>query len=129
MKYMLLMHVDQGAWNGLAGWSKDDVKTMIEFMHQLNKELGDTGELVELNGLSGPGAARTVRAQPDGDPFVAEGLRAGAKDSLIGYWVIDVASPERMIEIATRISATPGPGGAPVNQQVEVHEIGTAPEV
>jgi hypothetical protein len=129
MKYMLLMHVDQGAWNGLAGWSKDDVKTMVTFMRQLDKELRDAGELVELNGLSGPGAARTVRAQPDGDALVTEGLRTGAKDSLIGYWVIDVASPERMIEIATRISATPGPGGAPVNQQIEVHEVGTAPDV
>jgi hypothetical protein len=43
--------------------------------------------------------------------------------------VLDVTSPERAIEIATRISATPGRGGAPVNQQVEFHPIGAPPEM
>jgi hypothetical protein len=126
---MLLIHGDQQIWDGLSSWSKEDFKVMVEFMRTLDKDLSDSGELLELNGLSGPAAARTVRAQADGDALVTDGLRAGAGDFLIGYWVVDVASPERAIEIATRISATPGPGGAPVNQQVEIHPIGEPPEV
>jgi hypothetical protein len=68
-----------------------------------------------------------VRARPDGSPLVSDGLRAEAGDCLAGYWVVDVASQERAIEIAAQISATPGPGGAPLNQQVEVHAIGEPP--
>jgi hypothetical protein len=129
MKFMLLIHGDQQIWDGLSSWSKEDFKVMVEYMRELDKDLTDSGELLELNGLSGPAAARTVRTQAGGDPLVSDGLRAGASDFLIGYWVVDVASPERAIEIATRISATPGPGGAPVDQQVEVHPIGEAPDV
>ena len=126
---MLLIHGDQKGWNALASWSKEDFRRMVEFMRSLDSELRDSGELLELNGLSGPSGVRTVRAQADGKPLVRDGLRSDAQDFLAGYWVVDVASPERAVEIATRISATPGPGGAPVNQQVEVHAIGEPPEV
>jgi hypothetical protein len=126
---MLLIHGDQKGWNALASWSKEDFTRMVVFMRSLDAELRDSGELLELNGLSGPAGARTVRARPDGEPSVHDGLREGAADFLAGYWVVDVASPERAVEIATRISATPGPGGEPVNQQVEIHAIGEPPDV
>jgi hypothetical protein len=125
---MLLIHVPQG-FDGLAAWSRDDFKVMIEYMHALDRELRDSGELLDSNGLGGPGAAKTIRAQADGGAAVTDGLRGESRDALIGYWVVDVASPERAIEIATRVSATPGPGGVPVNQPVELHPIGEAPEV
>jgi len=128
VKYMLLIHVDP-SFDGLSEWSRDDFKTMIEYMHELDRDLRDSGELLESNGLGGPGAARTIRAQADGSAGVTDGLRGEGRDALIGYWVVDVASPERAVEIATRVSATPGPGGAPVNQPVELHPIGEAPEV
>jgi len=52
----------------------------------------------------------------------------GPAKFLAGFWVVDVKSPERAVEIAARISTTPGPGGAPVNQPVELHPIMEAPE-
>ena len=128
MRYMLLIHVPQ-QFDGLAAWSQDDFKAMIEYMHALDADLRGSGELLDSNGLGGPGAAKTIRAQADGSAGVSDGLRNESSDALIGYWVVDVASPERAIEIATRVSATPGPGGAPVNQPVELHPIGEAPEV
>ena len=130
MRYMLLMHVDRAAWEAFAtDWSQDDVKRMVDAMGDLNADLRAAGELVELNGLSGPSAAKTVRARAGGDPVVSDGIRDGASDCVIGYWVVDVASEQRMVEIAARVSATPGPGGAPVYIQVEVHPVGEAPEV
>jgi hypothetical protein len=125
---MLLIHVDP-AFDGLSGWSRDDFKAMIEYMHALDRDLRGSGELLDSNGLGGPGAAKTIRAQADGSAAVTDGLRGEGRDALIGYWVVDVASPERAAEIASRVSATPGPGGAPVNQPVELHPIGEAPEV
>jgi hypothetical protein len=125
---MLLIHSAREGWNGLSSWSREDVARMVAFMRELDGRLRATGELVDLNGLSGPAGATTVRAQADGAPVVSNGLRAGAVDCLAGYWVVDVASPERAVEIAAQISATPGPGGTPVNQQVEIHAIGEPPE-
>jgi hypothetical protein len=101
---------------------------MIGYLQELDRELTETGELLDQNGLSGPRGARTLRARPNGSPSISDGLRTGATDFLAGYWVIDVAKPERAIEIALRISRTPGPGGEPVNQQVEIHELGEPPE-
>ena len=128
MKYMLLIHAGREGWNGLSSWSKQDVARMVEFMRELDRGLRASGELCDSNGLRGPTGAKTVRARPAGSPLVSDGLRAQG-DCLDGYWVVDVASQERAIEIAAKISATPGPGGAPINQQVEVHAIGAAPVV
>ena len=129
VKYMLLIHGDQKGWNALASWSKEDFRRMVEFMRSLDAELRDSGELLELNGLSGPSGSEPCAPRRMGSRSSATACAAGAQDFLAGYWVVDVASPERAVEIATRISATPGPGGAPVNQQVEVHAIGEPPEV
>jgi hypothetical protein len=129
MRYMLLIHGDPEGWSGLSSWTPDDFKHMVGYMLELDADLRASGELLESNGLGGPGGARTVRAGADGTPAIRDGLRAGAKDFLVGYWVVDVASPERAVEIATHISVTPGPGGAPVNQQVEIHRIGEAPQL
>ncbi|WP_141714011.1 hypothetical protein [Micromonospora inyonensis] len=46
---------------------------------------------------------------------------------LAGYWIVDVASPERAVEIATTTSAAPGPDGCPVNMPIEVHPVLSAP--
>ena len=40
----------------------------------------------------------------------------------------DVSRSERAIEIAARISAAPGSGGAPLNFAVELRPVGVAPE-
>jgi hypothetical protein len=43
-----------------------------------------------------------VRRGEDG-PAVTAGARTAVGDSLIGYWVVDVASDDRLIEIADSI--------------------------
>ena len=129
MKYMLMMHANKQGWDELATtWSQDDVKVMVEFMHQLDQELADSGELVEERGLAGPDQVKTVRAQDDGEPVVTDGPFPESKEVLAGYWVVDVDSEERALEIALRISTTPGPGGVPLNQPVEVQPVGQAPD-
>ena len=64
-----------------------------------------------------------------GPPLVTDGPFAEAKEFLAGYWVLDCKSPERVYEIAARISAAPGRGGAPMNFAVEVSPVGVAPDV
>jgi hypothetical protein len=129
MKYMLLMHGNKQGWSDMAAsWSHDDITNMVKFMRELDQELKDSGELVETRGLAGPEQMKTVQAQDDGETIVTDGPFGETKEVLAGYWVVDVASEERVIELATYISRTPGPGGRPVNQAIEIHPEGVAPE-
>jgi hypothetical protein len=128
MKYMLLMHSNKQGWDDMPNtWSQEDLKVMVNFMREFDQELRDSGELVEERGLAGPDQMKTVRAQDDGEPIITDGPFSETKEVLAGYWVVDVASEERALELALRISRTPGPGGRPLNQAVEVHPEGVAP--
>ncbi|MCC5033236.1 YciI family protein [Streptomyces sp. WAC 00631] len=107
---------------GEAGW-----RPLVTFMEEVNKDLTERGELVEAQGLGGPGRVSTVRARPDGVPEVTDGPHFRAEKILAGYWVIDVATPERAVEIAARISSAPRPDGAPGSDPVELHPIMAGP--
>ena len=123
MKYMLMMHAPKGKgdWE-IFNWPAQDIKAHIDFMHRLNKELRDAGELVGVEGLTEPGKARLVRAGHDGRP-VTDGVFPETKEFLAGYWIIDVDHPERAYEVAGKASAAPGPGGKPLNMDIEVREV------
>lgn len=128
MKYMLLMHANKQGWEAMGEtWSQQDLEVMVKFMHELDRDLRDSGELVEERGLAGPDQMKTVQAQDDDEPIITDGPFPETKEVLAGYWVVDVASEQRAIEIALRISRTPGPGGAPLNQPVEVIAEGVPP--
>lgn len=126
---MLLIRSDERDWADLATWPAEDVSRMTGFMDELNRDLADAGELVDARGLGGPRRARTVRARPGEAPMVTDGPFVEAKEVLAGYWVVDVATPERAIEIAERISTAPGKGGVPDYGPVEVHPVMDGPDV
>jgi hypothetical protein len=131
MKYMLMMHAPRTGWKtaGIGTWPPADFKAHINFMMRFNKELKETGELVDAQGLAGSEAARVVRAGKGGAPEVTDGPFAEAKEFLAGYWIVDCESTERAYEIAARASAAPGKGGAPLNMPIEVREVMSAPPV
>lgn len=129
MKYMLLINSTTSDWEKMGEWAPDDVKVMVDFMTELNDELAKTGELVQVNGLSGPAHAKIVRARQGGDPIVTDGPFSEAKEFLAGYWVVDVADEARAIEIAARASSCPGPGGVAQNGPIEVHPVAEGPVV
>lgn len=128
MKYMLMMNAPRGTGDyQVASWSPDDLKAHIAFMHRLNAELKDAGELVGAEGLAPPAQARLVRAGRNGGPPVTDGVFPEAKEFLAGFWIVDVDRPERAYEIAARASAAPGPGGAPLIIPIEVRQVMSAP--
>ena len=129
MRYMLMMHAPRstGDWQANS-WSPEDFQAHIAFMHSLNKGLVDAGELVGVQGLAGPGAAKLVRAGKDGVP-VTDGPFAEAKEFLAGFWIVEVDSRERAYELAAQISAAPGPGGVPLNMPIEVREVMSGPPI
>jgi hypothetical protein len=59
---------------------------------------------VAAEGLADASQAKTVRIQ-DGIPVATDGPFAESKESLAGYWIIDVESEERALEFSSKIVA------------------------
>jgi|SRR5664279_2811173 len=116
MKYMIMMF---GSAAGMMEVKSPEwIKDMIEFMIQLDKDLRDSGELVFNAGLADGSSAKTVSLE-NGVVVTTDGPFAESKESLIGYWVLDVESEARAIEIASGIVEWA--------QKVEVRQVADAP--
>jgi len=126
MKFMLVMNVKQGPYQ-LGQWAPEDVKRMINYMRELNKDLKSKGQFVAAEGLVSPDQTRIVKANDDGSPVVTDGPFAESKEFIAGFWMIDVASADEAYRIAARASAQPGPGGKPLNMPIEVRQVGAPP--
>jgi hypothetical protein len=126
MKYILMMHTKGNQPYQIATWPKKDIQAHIVHMIAINKRLREAGELVSAEGLSGPDQAKLVRAGTDGTP-VTDGVFPESKEFLAGYWIVDVDSPARAYAIAAEASTAPGPGGAPMNMDIEVREVMSGP--
>ena len=122
MKYILLMSGAKAGVDAYRTWSKKDIDAHMAVLKSLNGELTESGEFVASQGLTAPHEAKAVRGLKDGIP-ITDGIFPESKEFLLGYWIVDVATPERAYEIAGRISAAPGPGGAPTNMPIEVRQF------
>ena len=123
---MLMMnHPGKGPYQ-LASWPKEDLSRHIQFMKSFAKKLGASGELIAAEGLSAPDQAKRVRAGNDGKP-ITDGVFPESKEFLVGYWIVDVDSPERALQIAAEASAAPGVGGKPLNMAIEVRQVMSPP--
>jgi hypothetical protein len=98
MKYMLMMFGSAGEMMDVQ--QPEWIREMIGFMMKLDDELRENGEMVFNAGLADGSAAKLVHA----DGLVTDGPFAEAKESLIGFWILDVASEARITEIAASIA-------------------------
>ncbi len=115
MKYMILTYASQQDYDGMAGrpsdapaWSGEDFAAMVAFMETFNKELTESGELVETRGLTAPVHTRRLRLQ-NGVPAVTDGPYAETEEVLAGYWIVECDSFDRATELAARLATCPGP--------------------
>jgi hypothetical protein len=113
MKYMIMMFGSAGEMMQVQ--SQDWIKEMIGYMVALDDDLRERGEMVFNAGLADGSAAKLVHA----DGVVTDGPFAEAKESLIGFWVVDVESEARVVELAASI--------AKYSRVVEVRPIAGAP--
>jgi hypothetical protein len=130
MRYMLIQNYGgvELDCTPMSEWTPAEVKAHVEFQIALNQELGDRGELVDAQGLAGPDQAKFVLSDGSSTPVVTDGPFPEGKELLAGYRIVDVDTSERAIELAARISAAPGSGGAPIGQRIEVREVMSAPD-
>jgi hypothetical protein len=115
MKYMILTYASQRDYDGMAGkpseepvWSAEDFAAMAEFMEAFNKDLADSGELVETRALAAPVLTRRLQLQ-NGVPAVTDGPYAETQEVLAGYWILECDSFDRATEIAARLAKCPAP--------------------
>ena len=117
MKYMILTFGDQATMR--AERSPEWIREMLTFMNDLNADLAASGEMIGGEGLTDATQAKTVRPQ-DGAAVPTDGPFAEAKESLAGFWIVDVESEDRAVEIAKRIVDF-------VERPIEVRRIADAP--
>jgi hypothetical protein len=123
VKYILMMKTNSARDQG--EWRPEDVQASGAHMMRIYQELTGRGELVGAEKLAGPEAAKIVTSDGVGAPVVTDGPFPEAKEMLAGFWLIDVESEQRAIEIAARTSAAPGAGGRPTRYPIEVRPIMT----
>jgi len=126
MKYILLMSSTKAGVAGYQSWAQSDRDRVMQTLGDMMKELVATGEFVAAQGLAEPKEAKVVRGERNGLP-VTDGVFPESKEFLLGYWIVDVATPERACEIAARISMVPAPGGIPSNMPIEVRQFAEGP--
>ncbi|MBF6181984.1 YciI family protein [Nocardia otitidiscaviarum] len=129
MKYMLIKTHTAAAYcdTAMSEWTPEEIAAHIAFQQTLGEELAKSGELVDAQGLAGPDEARIVSSDGRSAPVVTDGPFPESKEFLAGYWLVDVDSPERAVEIAAKASAAPGPGGKPIGEYIEVRAVMSAP--
>ena len=107
MKYMLIMNTPRDGYTQYMNWPKKLLEANTAFMQAFTKKLAAAGELAGAEGLASPEQAKLVRAGKDGKP-ITDGVFPEFKEFLAGYWIVDVESPERALEIAAEASTAPG---------------------
>jgi hypothetical protein len=108
MKYMILLCGSQQDYDVLGGkptdrpaMSAQDVAAMHALMESIHKDLVESGELVDAQGLTAPVHARRVQLQ-NGVPVVTDGPYPETQEVLAGYTILECESFDRATEIAAR---------------------------
>ncbi|MGA2577324.1 MAG: YciI family protein [Bryobacteraceae bacterium] len=122
MKYILLMSGTKAGVDRYHAWPPEDIEAHFVRLSAIAKELTESGEFVATQGLAEPGEAKVVRGETSGLP-ATDGVFPESKEFLLGYWIVDVATPERAYAIAAWISAAPGPGAIATNMPIEVRRF------
>ncbi|MBY8874257.1 YciI family protein [Micromonospora sp. PLK6-60] len=133
MRYLLLKHYRGGpapveGWTTMDRWTPAEVDAHMRYMRDFADRLQESGEFVDGQALAPEGTF--VRYDGAGRPPVTDGPFAETKDLIAGWFVIDVASWDRAVQLAGELSAAPGAGGKPIQEWLEVRPFLTeAPTV
>jgi hypothetical protein len=129
MKYMILTYGSQRDYDAMVGKAADepalsaeDFAPMHSFMESFNKELVESGELVDTRGLTAPVHTRRLQLQR-GVPVVTDGPYAETQEVLAGFWIVDCESFDRATEIAGRLANCPSPGDMFADSVVDVRPV------
>ena len=123
-RYLLGVTFEEGvAETPMEEWQPEEITAHLDYYRALRKELLASGEVVASEVLTGPDLARIVTSDGIAAPVVTDGPFQEFKEWLAGYQIVDVESEARALEIAAKLSAVPGPGGAATQQPIQVRQV------
>jgi hypothetical protein len=103
MRYILLIHGEERAWDGLTDAERAD---QYDRYGELQREMEERGHLVAGHEIGPAGSAKMVRIR-DGEVTVTDGPFAETKEQLGGYFVVD-CDLEVALAYAAKIPAAEG---------------------
>ena len=123
MKYLLLKHYRGGPTPvvdlpPIDRWAPGEFDVHVQFMRDFATRLEQSGEFVAADAVAPEGTF--VRFDGPGRPPVTDGPFAETKDLIAGWYIVDVESWERAVQLAGELSAAPGHGGKPLYEWLEV---------
>ncbi len=102
MKYLILIHHSRGARDHFSSLPPEAQAAGMAAYQKLNADLVASGEYVCAEALDADITATVVRGG-NGSFMQTDGPFAETKEMLAGFYLVDVASRERAVEIAQRI--------------------------
>jgi hypothetical protein len=96
MKYITIIYGNKDLWSS---FPPEELARAISEVDAFNKRYQETGELLAAYGLGDELTARTVRVR-DGVPAVTDGPYIEAKEFVSSFFLLDVDSEARALEIA-----------------------------
>ena len=99
MKYMLIIYGNEELWNSVG---PEEQQRMFAAFDEFNKSHYASGELLGAYGMADPAASKLVRLR-DGQPAVTDGPYLETKEYLASWYLIDVDSEQRALEIAAAL--------------------------
>lgn len=99
MKYVVLMQVNLAAIQAL---SEEEQQAIMDGHQSFIAEATASGEMLSTHALGDPSQTTVVRSA-GGKPQITEGPFAETKEFMGGYYLLDVESKERAVELAQRI--------------------------
>ena len=124
MKYVLIVNFQPGVIDTpMDEWKPEEIEAHLDYYRALNRELQESGELIQTEILAGPDLGKIVTSDGITAPVVTDGPFPEFKEWIAGYQIFDVESEARAVEIAAKLSAVPGPGGRATEQPIIVRQI------
>ena len=125
-KYLLLKHYRGGATphRSCRRWTSgpEDVEAHMAFLRHVSELLEENGEYVDAQALT-PARIWVRYGGPEAAPVTTDDLLPETSDLVGGWYMIDVESHERAVELAAYLSSEPGPGGEPLYEWIDVREV------
>jgi hypothetical protein len=102
VKYVVLIYSNADSRKLWEQFSETERGEGLAYYARLTAELEESGELVVTQALADPSTTKRVRVD-EGRTLTTDGPFAEAKEHLAGFYVLDVASEERAVEIASKV--------------------------
>ncbi len=103
-------------------WAPEDVEAHMAFLRHVSELLEKNGEYVGAQALT-PARTGARYGGPDAAPVTTDGPLPETSDLVAGWYMIDVESHERAVELAVDRLLRARPGGEPLYEWIDVREV------